>query len=107
MGINADKWRSGVFDGDIDESNLNEAWWDMRKSYQGISSPVARSENYFDPGAKYHIPGNTPYTRYYLARIMQYQFHESICKDISFLGPLHECSIYGNKDAGNLSLIHI
>jgi len=96
-----DKWRSGVFDGDIDESNLNEAWWDMRKSYQGISSPVARSENYFDPGAKYHIPGNTPYTRYYLARIMQYQFHESLCKDISFSGPLHECSIYGNKDAGN------
>tara|TARA_B100000768_G_scaffold182045_1_gene208794 strand:- start:3112 stop:4926 length:1815 start_codon:yes stop_codon:yes gene_type:complete len=95
-----DKWRSGIFNGDIDESNLNKSWWDMRESYQGIKSPVARSEDYFDPGAKYHIPANTPYTRYYLARIMQYQFHEALCDAIDFNGPLHECSIYGNKKAG-------
>jgi peptidyl-dipeptidase A len=95
-----DKWRSGIFNGDIDESNLNKSWWDMRESYQGITSPVARSEDYFDPGAKYHIPANTPYTRYYLARIMQYQFHEALCDAIDFNGPLHECSIYGNKKAG-------
>ena len=95
-----DKWRSGVFNGDITEDNLNQSWWDMRESYQGITSPVKRSEDYFDPGAKYHVPANTPYTRYYLARIMQYQFHESLCKEIGFSGPLHECSIYGNAKAG-------
>ena len=95
-----DKWRSGVFNGDITEDNLNQSWWDLRESYQGITSPVKRSEDYFDPGAKYHIPGNTPYTRYYLARIMQYQFHESLCNEMGFSGPLHECSIYGNAEAG-------
>ena len=96
-----DKWRSGVFDGDIDESNLNSSWWSLREEYQGINSSYERSENYFDPGAKYHIPGNTPYTRYYLASIMQYQFHEALCNLINYDGYLHECSIYGNKEAGD------
>ena len=95
-----DKWRSGVFNGEIDESNLNSSWWDLSEQYQGISTSSERSEEYFDPGAKYHIPGNTPYTRYYLARIMQYQFHEALCKEMGFDGPLHECSIYGSKTAG-------
>ena len=95
-----DKWRSGVFNGDIKEDQLNTSWWQLRKEYQGISTSEERSEDYFDPGAKYHIPGNTPYTRYYLARIMQYQFHEALCKEINLDGYLHECSIYGNKVAG-------
>jgi len=95
-----DKWRAGIFKGDITEDNLNESWWEMRKNYQGIVPPSERSEAYFDAGAKYHIPGNTPYTRYYLARIMQYQFHEALCKESGFEGYLHECSVYGNKDAG-------
>ena len=98
--LTLDKWRSGVFNGEIKESNLNYSWWSMRESYQGITSPVYRSEEYFDPGAKYHIPANTPYTRYYLARIMQYQFHEALCNAMNFDGPLHECSIYGNEVAG-------
>ena len=98
--LTLDKWRSGVFNGEITESNLNSSWWSMRESYQGITSPVYRSEEYFDPGAKYHIPANTPYTRYYLARIMQYQFHEALCNAMNFDGPLHECSIYGNEVAG-------
>ena len=98
--LTLDKWRSGVFNGEIKESNLNSSWWSMRESYQGITSPVYRSEDYFDPGAKYHIPANTPYTRYYLARIMQYQFHEALCNAMNFDGPLHECSIYGNEIAG-------
>ena len=98
--LTLDKWRSGVFNGEIEESNLNSSWWDMRESYQGITSPVNRSEDYFDPGAKYHIPANTPYTRYYLARIMQYQFHEALCNAMNFDGLLHECSIYGNQIAG-------
>ena len=96
-----DKWRSGVFDGEIDESNLNSSWWNLREEYQGINTSYERSENYFDPGAKYHIPGNTPYTRYYLASIMQYQFHEALCNLINYDGYLHECSIYGNKEAGD------
>ena len=96
-----DKWRSGVFDGDIDESDLNSSWWSLREEYQGINTSYERLENYFDPGAKYHIPGNTPYTRYYLASIMQYQFHEALCNLIDYDGYLHECSIYGNKEAGD------
>ena len=96
-----DKWRSGVFDGEIDESNLNSSWWSLREEYQGINTSYERSANYFDPGAKYHIPGNTPYTRYYLASIMQYQFHEALCNLIDYDGYLHECSIYGNKEAGD------
>jgi len=95
-----DKWRAGVFKGEIGRDELNQAWWNMRESYQGIAPPSERSEQYFDPGAKYHIPGNTPYTRYYLARIMQYQFHESLCNGMGFVGPLHECSIYDNELAG-------
>jgi len=95
-----DKWRAGIFEGDITEENLNKSWWEMRKYYQGIAPPSERSEEYFDAGAKYHIPGNTPYTRYYLARIMQYQFHEALCEASGYDGYLHECSVYGNRDAG-------
>ena len=87
-----DKWRSGVFNGEIDETNLNSSWWRLREYYQGISTSTEISEDYFDPGAKYHIPGNTPYTRYYLARIMQYQFHEALCNEIEFDGLLHAVS---------------
>ena len=95
-----DKWRSGVFTGEITKDNLNSSWWELREKYQGITSPMERGEEYFDPGAKYHIPGNTPYTRYYLAKIMQYQFHEALCNEMGFEGPLHECSIYNNPGAG-------
>lgn len=95
-----DRWRAGVFDGTTAREDLNSSWWDLRKEYQGISSPVSRDKDAFDPGAKYHIPANTPYTRYYLARILQYQFHESLCKQIGHEGPLHECSIYNNELAG-------
>ena len=79
---------------------LNDLWWELRESYQGVESPIDRDIDAFDPGAKYHIPGNTPYTRYYLARIMQYQFHEALCEASGYDGYLHECSVYGNRDAG-------
>jgi peptidyl-dipeptidase A len=95
-----DKWRSQVFSGYVKADQLNNLWWELRESYQGVKAPIARDYDAFDPGAKYHIPGNTPYTRYYLARIMQYQFHESLCNDIGFDGPLHECTIYNNPEAG-------
>ena len=95
-----DKWRAGVFSGETSEAELNNSWWELREYYQGIKAPRERDADAFDPGAKYHIPGNTPYTRYYLAKILQYQFHESLCNQIGFEGPLHECSIYNNELAG-------
>ena len=81
-----DKWRAGVFSGETSESQLNDSWWELREYYQGIGVPRERGADAFDPGAKYHIPGNTPYTRYYLAQILQYQFHESLCNQMGFEG---------------------
>ncbi len=95
-----DQWRWGVFSGAIPPEKYNEAWWDLRRKYQGIEAPVARSEDDFDPGAKYHVPGNTPYTRYFLSFLLQFQFHKALCEKAGFTGPLYECSIYGNQDAG-------
>ena len=95
-----DKWRMAVFDGNLSDDQLNDYWWELREKYQGVASPIERPADAFDPGAKYHIPGNTPYTRYYLARVLQYQFHEALCESMGFDGDLHECSIYGNKEAG-------
>ena len=95
-----DKWRAKVFTGETSPEELNNSWWELREFYQGIGVPRDRDADAFDPGAKYHIPGNTPYTRYYLAKILQYQFHESLCNQMGFEGPLHECSIYDNDLAG-------
>jgi len=95
-----DEWRWAVFDGRIKPADYNKAWWELRRKYQGMSPPVARSEADFDPGAKYHIPGNTSYTRYFLSFILQFQFHKALCDAAGFKGPLHECSIFGNKEAG-------
>ena len=95
-----DEWRWGVFDGRIKPADYNKAWWELRRKYQGIEAPVARTEQDFDPGAKYHIPGNTPYTRYFLSFILQFQFHKALCDAAGFKGPLNECSIFGNEAAG-------
>ncbi len=97
-----DQWRWGVFSGAIPPEKYNEAWWDLRRKYQGVEAPVARSEEDFDPGAKYHIPGNYPYTRYFLSFVLQFQFHKALCDAAGFKGPLHECSIYGSAEAGRL-----
>ena len=94
------RWRWGVFDGSIKPDNYNTAWWALKKKYQGVAPSVARGEENFDPGAKYHVPGNTPYMRYFLAHILQFQFQRELCKAAGYKGPLHECSIYGNKAAG-------
>lgn len=100
FGLLVDKWRWQVFNGEISPEQYNEGWWALREHYQGITPPIARSEADFDPGAKYHIPGNTPYTRYFLAFIQQFQFHRALCEEIGYEGPLHRCSVYNNKDAG-------
>ncbi len=95
-----DEWRWGVFSGEISPDNYNEAWWELRQKYQGIVPPVGRSEADFDPGAKYHIPANTPYSRYFLARILQFQFHRSLCETAGHEGDLHACSIFNSREAG-------
>ena len=95
-----DEWRWKVFSGEIKPENYNAGWWQLREQYQGVSAPVPRSEADFDPGAKYHIPANTPYTRYFLSYILQFQFHKALCEAAGFTGPLHECSVYGNAAAG-------
>ena len=95
-----DEWRWGVFSGQIKPEDYNKAWWDMRLKYQGIAPPNERSEDNFDPGSKYHIPGNVSYTRYFLARILQFQFQRSLCEVAGHEGDLASCSIYGSKEAG-------
>lgn len=100
FGLLVDKWRWGVFDGSIAPADYNKGWTDLRRQYQGIVPPVERPADAFDPGAKYHIPGNTPYTRYFLARILQFQFYKAACDAAGWKGPLHRCSFYGNKDVG-------
>ena len=100
LALSIDKWRWGVFSGKITPADYNKAWWDLHLEYQGIAPPVARSEADFDPGAKYHIPSNTPYARYFLADILEFQFHRALCREAGLTGPLHRCSIYNNKKAG-------
>ncbi len=100
FGLLVDRWRWGVFDGTIKPADYNTAWTQLRTQYQGIVPPAARPANAFDAGAKFHIPGNTPYTRYFLARILQFQFYEAACKQAGWKGPLHRCSFYGNKAVG-------
>ena len=100
FGLVVDKWRWDVFSGKIPKEQYNKGWWDLRQKYQGVAPPVVRSESDFDAGAKYHVPASTPYMRYFLARIYQFQFHRALCKAAGFTGPLEKCSIYGNKAAG-------
>jgi peptidyl-dipeptidase A len=95
-----DQWRWRVFSGEITPGNYNSSWWELRRRYQGIAPPVPRSEADFDPGAKYHIPDNTPYTRYFLSFILQFQFHKALCAAAGNQGPLYECSNYGSREAG-------
>ena len=100
FGYLVDQWRWKVFSGEVKPEEYNKAWWDLREKYQGVAPPVPRTEQDFDPGAKYHVPANTPYARYFLAAILQFQFHRALCREAGFNGPLYQCSIYGNKKAG-------
>jgi peptidyl-dipeptidase A len=100
FGLLVDQWRWKVFSGEIPPDKYNQAWWDLRLKYQGVAPSVQRSEEDFDPGAKYHVPANYPYMRYFLADILQFQFHRALSKAAGCSGPLHRCSIYGNREAG-------
>ncbi len=101
FGLLVDKWRWGVFAGTTTPASYNADWWKLRAELQGVAPAAPRGEEHFDPGAKYHIPGNTPYMRYFLSHIIQFQFHKAMCEAAGFEGPLHECSVYGNKAAGD------
>ncbi len=100
FGLMIDRWRWGVFDGSITPDNYNDAWWDLKAKYQGVAPVTPRGEDFFDPGAKYHVPGNTPYTRYFLSHVLQFQFYKGLCDAAGYKGPLYNCSFYGNKAAG-------
>jgi peptidyl-dipeptidase A len=100
FGLLVDQWRWKVFDGQVTPAGYNAAWWTLRERYQGVSPPVPRSEADFDPGAKYHVAANVPYARYFLAAILQFQFHRSLCQAAGQTGPLNRCSIYDNKEVG-------
>jgi len=100
FGLLVDKWRWGVFDGTTTPATYNASWVALKEQYQGIAPPVARSEADFDPGAKFHIPGNTPYARYFLARLLQFQFYKAACDISGWKGQLSRCSFYGNKQVG-------
>ncbi len=100
FGLVIDEWRWKVFSGEVTPENYNRAWWELREKYQGIAPPGSRSEKDFDPGAKYHVAANVPYMRYFLADILQFQFHRALAQTAGCRTALHRCSIYGNKKAG-------
>jgi peptidyl-dipeptidase A len=100
FGLVIDQWRWKVFSGEVPPERYNAAWWELRESYQGVRAPVERTERDFDPGAKYHVPAYTPYTRYFLAAILQFQFHRALCQAAGYEGPLYRCSVYGSEGAG-------
>ncbi|HLM54073.1 MAG TPA: M2 family metallopeptidase, partial [Pseudoxanthomonas sp.] len=100
FGLMIDRWRWGVFDGSIKPENYNQTWWRLKAQYQGVAPATPRGEEFFDPGAKYHVPGNTPYTRYFLSHMLQFQFYKGLCDAAGHTGPLNECTFYGNKAAG-------
>jgi peptidyl-dipeptidase A len=100
FGLMVDQWRWKVFAGEVGPDGYNDLWWSLREQYQGVAAPNERPADAFDPGAKYHVPGNTPYTRYFLAHILQFQFHRALCEIAGNQGPIHRCSIYGSREAG-------
>jgi len=100
FGLMIDQWRWKVFSGEIAPADYNKAWWALRLKYQGVAPPVQRSEADFDPGAKYHVAANVPYTRYFLAHILEFQFYRALCRESGYKGPLNRCTFYGSKEAG-------
>ncbi len=100
FGLVVDKWRWDVFSGATPPSEYNASWWEMRRRFQGVTPPRARGDDEFDPGAKFHVPANVPYMRYFLAHILQFQFHRALAREVGASGPLHRTSIFGSREAG-------
>jgi peptidyl-dipeptidase A len=95
-----DKWRWDVYGGKVKPADYDKTWWELRERYQGVSRPAPIAEGGFDAGAKFHVASDTPYARYFLAHLLQFQFHRALCREAGYSGPLNRCSIYGNKQAG-------
>ena len=100
FGLMIDRWRWGVFDGSITPENYNASWWELKARYQGVGPAEPRGEEGCEPGAKYHVPGNTPYTRYFLSHVLQFQFYKALCGASGYDGPLHDCNFHGDEAAG-------
>jgi peptidyl-dipeptidase A len=100
FGLMVDQWRWKVFAGEVGPDGYNDLWWQLRERYQGVAPPRERPDDAFDPGAKYHVPGNTPYTRYFLSAILQFQFHKALCDASGNEDPIHRCSIFGSQEVG-------
>jgi peptidyl-dipeptidase A len=100
FGLSMDRWRWDVFAGKVKPADYNGSWWELRRRLQGVAPPVPRTEADFDPGAKYHIPAAVPYVRYFLAAVLKFQFHRAMCRIAGQAGPLHACSIHGNREVG-------
>jgi peptidyl-dipeptidase A len=100
FGLLIDKWRWEVFSGKVSPAEYNSAWWELKARYQGVAPPEPRTAQDFDPGAKFHVASSTPYLRYFLARIYQFQFHRALCQAAGFKGPIDQCSIHDSKEAG-------
>ncbi|OTF69605.1 hypothetical protein BLA29_007606 [Euroglyphus maynei] len=96
-----DKWRWDVFNDDKLNDHMNRHWWELRLKYQGISPPVKRTENDFDPGSKYHIPAGVEYVRYFVSHILQFQFYKHLCQNVTKRDDkLYQCDFYENRQAG-------
>jgi peptidyl-dipeptidase A len=100
FGYMVDKWRWQVYGGQVKPADYDKAWWALKEQYQGVSRPAPIADNGFDAGAKFHVASDTPYARYFLAHVLQFQFHRALCREAGYSGPLNRCSIYGNKKAG-------
>ncbi len=98
--VMVDRWRWEVYAGKITEAEYNKRWWALIKQYQGLEAPGVRPSNAFDAGAKYHVAYSVPYTRYFLAHVLQFQFQRAACQQMGWKGPLHRCSIYGDRAVG-------
>nr|CAI5847698.1 unnamed protein product [Callosobruchus analis] len=108
FGLLIDKWRWDVFSGAVQPEKWNSHWWHYRMKYQKVKPPVERSDTKdFDPGAKYHIPGDSQYIAYFVAHILQFQFYKSLCIEAKQYDPhnravpLHRCDFYNSIEAGN------
>jgi peptidyl-dipeptidase A len=100
FGYLVDQWRWKVYSGEVQPKDYDKVWWELREKYQGVQRPAPIEVNGFDAGAKYHVPADVPYARYFIAHILQFQFQRALCKEAGYTGPLHRCSIFENKKAG-------
>ncbi|ALC39612.1 Ance-3, partial [Drosophila busckii] len=106
--LSLDNWRYDVFSGNANKRVMNCHYWNLREKYSGIKPPVLRSEMDFDLGAKYHIPANIPYIKYFFSTVLQFQIYRRMCLQAGQYvpndprKPLHKCDIYRQPAAGNI-----